>query len=484
MSNFQLTLLGSVLVALSFLFPSTLWLLAPIGLGCFLYDLWFVISTLSGALLRGAIFGFVTASAAIFWFWSSIPIPFLGTEMVTQFLSVGIIWVLISFMLGLGTVLVTPCIFYAKRLPVTFATLPILTGALWAFQEYARMLFYGFVTYGGESLPGAHFSVSALGYAFAEHHYLLKFAQLAGVYSLSFAVAVCATFGALTWRAVRTQQKKETMVLAGLALLFLSLPLFFQQARHVENKPITLALITESGTDDGVKSEELHEFITRLVESRADIVIFPESSTPSLFYDEEARSVLASQLEGREVLFIYSRYSVTPGGTSHAELIYDSFPQGVRTTYDKQFLMPLGEYVPSFTRIVFAALNSEKLKHQIESIDSLLQRGERAAPVVDFKHTRVGGLLCSESLSPELYTNLAKNGARLLINASSVTWFHSDPRVAHLLYTLGKVHAVQHNTYFALAMKGASSAMIDPNGSIIAQSEYAKNSLLVVPISP
>jgi apolipoprotein N-acyltransferase len=33
-------------------------------------------------------------------------------------------------------------------------------------------------------------------------------------------------------------------------------------------------------------------------------------------------------------------------------------------------------------------------------------------------------------------------------------------------------------------MKGASSAVIDPNGTIIAQSEYGKNGVLVIPVFP
>jgi len=487
MNHFRLTLFGSALVALSFFFPSVLWFLAPIGLGCFFYDLWFKTKTLGGAFVRGAIFGFINAGASIFWFWATLPITWLSGDPLTQFLSVGIIWGLISFMLGLGTVFIAPVLFHLRKVPFAPLIFPVSTAALWAFQEYMRMLLYGFITYGGESLPGAHFSVSALGYAFAENNYLLKFAEVQGVYSLSFAVAFVAASGAVLWHFALLRQRKDYTIVGLLTIIFLLSPLAFSifKAPNIPNaEPLTFAIVTLDGSENSEGVDAMQALQSEIEKSNTDIVLFPESATPPWLMDNEARAKFTEARSNRETLLIYSHYAIDPGAISRAELIYERIPSGERTVYNKRFLMPLGEYIPSFTKTAFASLDNAKLKRQIDNLSSLLKRGEVEAQAITFKGTTIGGLLCSENLSPELYAGLSHQGATVLVNLSNITWFHNNPSVMHMLLTLSKVHAVEYHAYFVVAMKGGYSFVLSPEGKIIAQSDYAKNGILVQTIYP
>ncbi len=481
--NILITLTGALLGALALMVPS-LWALVFPALALFLYALWFETKTVGGALWQGLAFGFVTAGAGIFWFWDTLPISWLADDVVTQVVAVGIIWALISFMLGLGTTLSAPLLWLVRNWverPLGAVSILPAVGILWAVQEHFRMLFYGFVTLGGESLPGAHFSVSALAYGLVEHPYLLQAAYPSGIYSLSVALGVLSAGGVLLYRAARNHSVQRMIAPVALLLLVLVVPAITPSSSNTVGAPLRVALLTLDDNPESQQEKVMDTLLDDIVAARPDVVVLPESTTPPwLSKDPETRHALKERMHGRDVLFVYSEYRVLVSEESSAELIYEHLETGEQVTYQKRLLMPLGEYIPSFTKTAFALLSNETLRRRVDSLSGLLERGDSPAPAVAHSGYTFGALLCSENLSPKLYSDLARReGATVLVNLANITWFHNSPRVMHLLETLGKVHAVSHRTPFLLAAKGGYSFVVNPEGRTVAQSAPNQNSVLV-----
>lgn len=480
--NTAFTLLSALLASCALIQPAW-WALVVPGLALFLYALWFETKTLPQALWQGLIFGFVTAGAGIFWFWDTLPITWLADDAVTQVVAVGIIWALISLFLGLGTLLVTPLLFWLRSFmqrPYSAVLLPTAVALLWSAQEYLRMLFYGFITLGGESLSGAHFSVSALAYALAEHQYLLQYAYPFGIYSLSAALGIFAAAGALGTSALIERKFRNALAVISVVLATLLIPVLFLSHKETPLSSLRVALVTLDGNPESYRDDVMNTLLDDIARAAPDIVVLPESTTPPwLLHDSDIRRTLNEKLENRDVLFVYSSYNVAATEESSAELVYEHVLTGERVTYHKRLLMPLGEYIPSFTKTAFGLLSNETLQARINNLSGLLKRGDTPAPTVTVGGRTLGALLCSENLSPVLYRDLSHKGADTLINLANITWFHNSPRVMHLLHTLGKVHAVQNRAPFLLAAKGGYSFVLNSRGEVVAKSAANQNSVLV-----
>lgn len=431
---------SSFIAMLGTLFPS-FWILVPLGLALFFYHLWQRTTSALQALLHGLFFGFVTAGSSIIWFWATLPIDWLPHEPLVQFLAVGIVWVYVSLALALGTAFIAPFFFLVRQSP--FWLLPILGSALWIFQEMMRMQLYSVATAGSGTLYGAHFSVSAFGYALAESTHFLQFATLGGVYALSAAVAFFAGCIFLV-----TNPRTRTAGLVGI-LVMVGAPFFIPQNTSPMFPQTTIAVAT---VQDRQTEETLPQHLKRVAST--DVVVFPEGTVPGE--------------TNLDALLIYSTYiaNTTLGGI--AEVHYQRGAE--QNTYKKRLLMPLGEYVPYLTQAVLGFLPSSRLQQRIQTPENQFFSGTEPARAFVHEGVSFGTLLCSENVSPVLYRNL---GANVLVNLSNITWFHGNKRVADMLYTIAKVHAVQNNAYFVLASKGGYSFVLNPDGEEIIRSDGA-----------
>jgi apolipoprotein N-acyltransferase len=133
---------------------------------------------------------------------------------------------------------------------------------------------------------------------------------------------------------------------------------------------------------------------------------------------------------------------------------------------EKIMLLPGGEYMPHLIRL-FASLvgGADWLE------DFLLVRGYEkggALTVIDLGFGKVGGLLCSEIISPVLYRSLTKQSAELLINVASDSVFRGNPLLLSQNLAMAKVRAAESNRYFLQAANAGYSYIIDNRGEVLA----------------
>lgn len=202
-------------------------------------------------------------------------------------------------------------------------------------------------------------------------------------------------------------------------------------------------------------------------ERMPDLLIWPETAMPFVFKwsREEAEPVRDfARKTGIPLLFgvqgvdADARLSGRPGYTYdkayNRVLLLDERGQEAGR-YDKEHLVPFGEYVPPGLYVPFA---TEFLQ------GTGFTPGNTPGPI------RMGGmslgmLICYEVIFPELARERVRLGANLLVSVSNDAWFgrSSAPR-QHL--QLAAMRSIEQARYMVRATNSGISALIDPNGRI------------------
>jgi len=224
---------------------------------------------------------------------------------------------------------------------------------------------------------------------------------------------------------------------------------------------------------------------------RPELLIWPETAMP---FDYQTAPELSAAIRAfardRRVALLFG----APGFRNRGDGVVDAFnrayliaPNGVgEGWYDKEHLVPFGEYVPPFLDLPF-------LRPLLQGVGEFLP-GESTGPLVlpatpqlspDRGPLVLGVLICYESIFPELARKQVSQGATLLVNISNDAWFgRSSAPEQHL--SLGILRAVEQRRWIARSTNTGISAFVDPTGAVVARSGLFKAESLshqVVPLT-
>lgn len=194
-----------------------------------------------------------------------------------------------------------------------------------------------------------------------------------------------------------------------------------------------------------------------------DLIIWPETAMPFAY----PSSPLAGELRtfvrelGLPLMFGAPGVERSAGGTELFNRAFLLLPGGDAGHYDKEHLVPFGEYLPPvldwkiFESLLqglggFTAGTGEKLF----SLD-LKERGR----------ADVGMLICYEAIFPELSRKRVASGAELLLNISNDAWYdYTSAPMQHLQLSL--MRAVEQGRYVLRATNSGITAVLDPLGGV------------------
>jgi apolipoprotein N-acyltransferase len=140
----------------------------------------------------------------------------------------------------------------------------------------------------------------------------------------------------------------------------------------------------------------------------------------------------------------------------------------VTAVYEKEHLVPFGEYVP--------------LKSLLPFLDSLVpgqvdfSPGKRTAPL-NLNDLALGGLICYEVIFPGLVQERVQAGANVLINLSNDAWFGRSSAPAQHLHQ-AVLRAVEQNRFLLRTTNTGISAVIDPRGRIVSRTPLFEKAAL------
>jgi len=228
--------------------------------------------------------------------------------------------------------------------------------------------------------------------------------------------------------------------------------------------------------DQAFRDETLRRY-DRLTESfgyGADLVVWPEAATPFIYEREPlyqlklvdmANRASAPLLFGspavrfdadRKPFLLNSAYLLSPDG----ELL---------GRYDKQHLVPFGEYIPLKSSLLFFL---EKMVEGIgdfqagpgPTILSFQLKESEGATVA--RRVKFGVLICYEVIFPDLVRRMATAGAEFLVTITNDAWF-GDSSAPSQHFSMVVFRSVENHLAFARAANTGISGFIDPVGRII-----------------
>ncbi|MEK9160563.1 MAG: nitrilase-related carbon-nitrogen hydrolase [Patescibacteria group bacterium] len=456
------------ILASSGLLVPTLFPFSIIGAATYLYILWSRPHSLAALLGYGLLFGVLTSAAGLIWFFDTLPLAWMGVPEGTEYLLVSITWVAASFALALPHAVGA----YVLSLLRTSPYAPLGAALLWGGVEVVRTWSFALLVLAPESVLNSYFSITSLGYALTEQPHLLQFARLGGFHALNIAFGLSA--GSIAALCIPHRAMRQTGIIALLTLLLL--PFFLYAPMNTHTNTLRVGLV----------ATDIHAGVAPTADSFASIhTILASPTTPlDMLVFPEGYGLNGSPLTyPGELLVIGSHYASSTDQTGYGTLTYWSSTEGLLGTHQKTLLVPLGEYLPPVLRTLFFLSHSTELTDYLKDhYERVTRRGSRTE-VISFGTTRIAALLCSEILSPSLYHSLVRDqGADVLINVANNAWFHGSRLVHRRLTQLAKVHAVYTQRYFLVSANASPSYAVTPRGTIIAETPWGANAVLVVEI--
>lgn len=280
----------------------------------------------------------------------------------------------------------------------------------------------------------------------------LRVAPFAGVYGLSFLFALTAvSFAVLLLKQPRQRALWALLTLAPVLLppLPTGLKTEAKAALVQPNLPTANEATAESYVE--AKAQFVRLSLDALHDGPVNVVVWPETPGP-MFYDEDAdlRARVREVTQAANAPVILGTIWRDPSGAPRNAALLA--PAGIR--YDKMFLVPFGEYVPS----LFSFVN------QVSDEAGAYSPGTRIK-LMPLNGHQAGVFICYESAVGHHVRNFAREGANVFVNISNDGYFfHTPAREQHL--QLVRMRAVENRRWIVRATNNGVTAVIDPAGVV------------------
>jgi apolipoprotein N-acyltransferase len=421
-------------------------------------------------VLYAALIGTGAHAGAFFWVWTVYPIHWLGdAPMLLQFLGIFVYWAISSFVMGLGTVAFAAALRFFLRIP-GWAVL-LLTPLLWVGSELFRSFLFSVY----QIAPGMTFNLDmGMGYVgnvLAVSPVLRQTAAFGGVYVLSYIAVFLALLIYLPLRS-RRFYAAGIAVLTGAILLFIPFPYAIHSAPAIHRSVIAVTTkfdhsITLNGDVLRKETENLKQAIALAIRLDPDAVVLPEdggltglfnSSDEVFAFINEANPLFQGVIvdshavedeEGRFVLraFIYDMKN---------ETVYH---------YDKTYLVPLGEYIPSFYRGLLSLFLSDDAMRSVSQSVRLQPGLPQGTPDAPAEVPKV--LFCFEDLKPYgVRTAPGSSAATFVAHPISHAWFTRPYTLWYQIDAIVSIQSIWSGLPVVSAGNMTASKLYLPDGSI------------------
>jgi apolipoprotein N-acyltransferase len=344
----------------------------------------------------------------------------------------------------------------------------------WVASEWAR------------ATTGFAFPWVLLGTSQARVLPVVQTASVVGVYGLSGLVALVSTAAAVLALTRRRSHLVGVAVVLGVLVIVTAAGTW--RLAHgrlaTSGTPLRVGLI-QGDIEQDVKWNDAYrdpilqrhlDLSRRALGMGANLVVWPESSTPFYFDAESALAAPVRRLaaEARTPFLI---------GTDELE----QRPDGVRYynaavlvgadgrshgSYRKMRLVPFGEYVP--------------MKRLLFFVGPLVQAVSDFSPGTDpsvfsMDGHKLSASICYESVYPWISREFVQRGSQLLAIITNDAWFGRSS-AAYQHFDQGAVRAVEQGRFVVRAANTGISGAVDPYGRVLARTELFTPTALVVDV--
>lgn len=313
---------------------------------------------------------------------------------------------------------------------------------------------------------------------------LIQSADIAGIYGLAFIIVMfnVVIYDVITKGAKGAQVEASIMCMI-LIFLYGYGVLRVNQIRDVLKDSSWLKVtIVQGNIDQAIKwnpqyQRETIQTYKTLSLNKANagfgLIVWPETAVPFFFQEQnELRREIenVAVISGKWLLLGSPSYKVTQGELSLLNSAFLLSPDGkTQAQYDKVHLVPYGEYVPLKKFFPF-------IKKMVVGVGDFIP-GKDYYPLSMNDVYTIGVLICYEGIFPEASRVYKTRGADVLINITNDAWFgKTSAPYQHLSMTVFR--AVENRVYLVRAANSGISALINPVGEIISQTELFTKAVL------
>lgn len=418
------------------------------------------------AFWLGMVTGLVANSGLFYWVINAM-VVFGGLPLIAGIAIFGLLVAFLSLYVGTFSFFVS----YLTRDSSYMKWL--LPPVLWTSLELARAHFM-------TGFPWAN-----LGYSQFLYLPVIQVAEFAGVYGVSFLIIfVNATLAGLIHEMQQIEEKRilraftssktliMLLVLAGnLAFGMIRMGQIDKQLR-TSTPTVKVALIQgnipqEKKWDNAYKDEIFENYLEMTREAllnKPDVVIWPESATPFLFIRDQHYSRKLLDFVSQERFFLLFGGDYLKVERENYRVFNSAFllsPEGkVLGRYDKNHLVPFGEYVPLKNLLFFVN------KMVVGDLD---YSAGKELNVLRIPKGLFGVQICYEVIFPELSRILAQKGAQFIAVVTNDAWF-GPSSAPYQHFSMVVFRAIETRLPFVRAANTGISGSIDQMGRILSAS--------------
>ena len=370
----------------------------------------------------------------VFLFW--IQNPFLMNEATKNFSILGLILpVFLSIVFGLGFII------YKYINKIYF--LIIFTPFIFLLIEFViANIFYGFpwITY------SLILSNNLVGF------YFLKYF---GTYISSYLIIFIYILPVLFIYSYKLKNIKKFISFIHLPFLLVFALLFFNlNSNNVEqNKKISLEIFQIFSPINKFDNHLIQtDIINKIKNSNAEYIIFAENNYPYLISDINSIDILKHIKNNKKVIIGATRIDKNKFYNSFLFLEKDNVQ-----IFDKQILVPFGEFLPFRSYIKF-------LENISGNVDFTPGNNERIIKSSD--QINILPVICYEIIFNKVLRKINENEIDILINITNDSWFGNTLGPYQHFYH-ARMRALISNKYLLRVSNNGISAIIDNNGKVL-----------------
>lgn len=224
---------------------------------------------------------------------------------------------------------------------------------------------------------------------------------------------------------------------------------------------------------------DTYRSLTAKVQDDVDLVIWPETVaqwwTPA---DAETVEQKHHPFAGVKRPLIYGGPSFRYRGDGKPETYNSVFllapPDRLLARYDKQILMPFGEYIPGASLVPF-------LKSLSENTGDYDAGSENTTFTIP--GAVLGPLICYEDVVIGIPREMTRAGAQILFNVLNDAWY-GDTAGPHEHLQLALWRAIENRRYLIRSSNTGITSIVDPIGRIVAELPTYTPDVLVATVQP
>jgi apolipoprotein N-acyltransferase len=358
-------------------------------------------------------------------------------------------------------------------------TLPLLAGAAWAASELAR----------GRLLEIAN-PWALSGYSQIGFDRLVQIADLTGVYGIAFLLgAANAALAELVAAALARRpigSATTGLAVAG-GLVIATLGYGEYRLRTVADPPgvapVRLAMIQANLDLGSLWQPEFYgrnldtylQLTQRVLSERPAVVVWPENALTFLLEEEPLyRAAIAAVTAPADVQLVTGGpRAVRASPPAYFNSVFLLSPRGaIEQVYEKERLVPLGEYAP-FRRL---AVLHERFARVRE-----FSPGTATGPLPTAAG-EAGVTICNEAMFPEIAAARVRAGATFLLDPANDTWLTA--KFSAQQFDIVTLRTVEQRRWLVRASTAGPSAVVDPLGRIRLRTEFATPAAVTGEIVP